>query len=59
MADGGVNVGRLDRIAADEMNRIETLPEADEVLIVPLVAGRRPPARSNEFGALATVPKAT
>ncbi len=42
MADRGGNVDRLDRIAADEMNRIETLPEANEVLIVAPVAG--PPA---------------
>ena len=39
MTNGGVNVDRLDRVAAPEMDRIETLPEADEVLIVALVAG--------------------
>jgi hypothetical protein len=50
MADGGVNVGRLDRIAADEMNRIETLPEADEVLIVPLVAGPQPAGAIKRIG---------
>jgi hypothetical protein len=44
VADRGGNVDRLDRIAADEMNRIETLTKAYEVLIVASVAGP-PPSR--------------
>ena len=47
MANGGVNVDRLDRIAAPEMDRIEALAETDEVLKVALVA-RPPPARAVE-----------
>jgi hypothetical protein len=47
MADRGGNVDRLDRIAADEMNRIETLPKPDEVLIV-APGARTPPSRSVE-----------
>ena len=47
MADGGVNVDRLDRIAAPEMDRIEALAEADEVLEVAFVS-LPPPARAVE-----------
>ena len=47
MADRGGNVDRFDRIAGDEMNRIETLPKPDEVLIVAPVAGP-PPSRAVE-----------
>ena len=40
---------RLDRIAADEVDRIETLPKTDEVLVVALVAraAGRPRGRTN------------
>ena len=39
VADGSVDVDRLDRVAAPEMNRIERLPEPKEVLVVAMVAG--------------------
>ncbi len=42
MADGRVDVDRLDRIAAPEMNKIERLPEPKEVPIVALVARPSP-----------------
>ena len=50
MADRGGNVDRLDRIAADEMNRIETLTEAYEVLIVAPVAGPPPSGPVKRIG---------
>ncbi len=50
MAHGRMNVDRLDRIAAPEVNRIETLPEADEVLVVALIAGPPPAGAVERIG---------
>ena len=48
MTNGGVNVDRLDRIAAPEMDRIEALAETDEVLEV-APGARPPPTRAVRF----------
>ena len=45
-----MNIDRLDRIAADEVNRIETLPKANEVLIVVLGAGPPPTGAVERIG---------
>ena len=50
MTDGGMKVDRLDRIAADKMDRIETLSEAYEVLIVARIAGPPPAGAVERIG---------